>query len=324
MVEYKCDVARVKGSSFFTAMETNADWVALERLEKKGIDRNDEKVDLEVVMTKGEITLADDTIQKAPRKKLLVNGVPRRLVDFAGNFSVVLFAPNDMDLITESPSIRRRFLDTVLSQTDREYRRSLLSYERGLKQRNRILWKIREEGIPRTQLLFWNHLLVKNGDYISKKREELIAFINDQPQLSTNHYSIEYDKSAISEARLEQYKIEEVASATTLVGPHRDDIIINVMNPNSHMPDERELSLYGSRGEQRMGVLWLKLSELTYIQKTRNEKPTLLLDDIFSELDHSHRDIVMEVIQNNQTIMTTADPHYIEGIQNANVIELIQ
>jgi len=136
-------------------------------------------------------------------------------------------------------------------------------------------------------------------------------------------YQLEYDKSSISEARLEQYKVEEVASATTLVGPHRDDMIFKIKKANAkNINAERELGTYGSRGEQRMGVLWLKMAELEYIKDTLGSMPTLLLDDIFSELDHAHRDVVMEVINNCQTIMTTADPHYVENIQGACIIQL--
>src|SRR3990172_6105933 len=90
---------------------------------------------LEAILTRGLIDIGNDHPEKVARKKLLVNGVPRRLIDFAGNFKAVLFGPWDMDLVTESPSLRRKFLDTVLSQVDREYRRSTLSYEKGLRQR---------------------------------------------------------------------------------------------------------------------------------------------------------------------------------------------
>ncbi len=249
-----------------------------------------------------------------PKKRLLVNGVPKRLIDFAGNFKTVLFGPWDMDLVTESPSIRRKFLDTVLSQVDREYRRSILSYEKGLRQRNKLLYRIREEGLSRSQLLFWNQLLIKNGDYISQKREEFINFTNSTPSVNDQKIELKYDRSVISEGRLEQYKNEEVASATTLVGPHRDDFIF--------FQDGRELSAYGSRGQQRMGVFWLKLAELSFIEQKTMEKPTLLLDDIFSELDHVHRDLVMKVANNQQTIITTADEHFVEGFETGDLIRL--
>jgi DNA replication and repair protein RecF len=270
---------------------------------------------LEIVITRGE--------NGWPKKRLLVNGVPKRMVDFAGNFKTVLFGPWDMDLVTESPSIRRKFLDTVLSQVDREYRRASLSYEKGLRQRNRLLFRIREEGIPRSQLLFWNQLLIKNGNYISQKREEFIAFANNTGEVNTNkpistNYQLDYDRSIISEGRLEQYKEEEVAAATTLVGPHRDDFIF--------FDGKRNLASFGSRGEQRMGILWLKMAELDFIEQsgleTSSGRPTLLLDDIFSELDHEHRDIVMKLAKKQQTIITTADEHFLTRFGKIKKIDL--
>ena len=264
---------------------------------------------LEVVLTRGE---------GMPRKRLLVNKIPRRLVDFSGNFKTVLFGPWDLDLVTSSPSLRRRALDMILSQIDREYRRAILSYEKGLRQRNRLLFRIREEGLPRSHLLFWNSLLIKNGDYISKKREEFINFANSLPSVNEQIFTLEYDKSAISEGRLEQYKEEEVFAATTLVGPHRDDMIFKI----GQLGKNRNLDRFGSRGEQRMGVLWFKLAELAYIEQQTEGRPTLLLDDIFSELDREHRKIVMNIIGKQQTIITTADPHFIADLKTVEKISL--
>ena len=295
MVNYNKDLARVKG---ILSNNVLAD-----------------KVNLEALVTRGLIDIGADRPEKVARKRLLVNGVPKRLVDFAGNFKVVLFGPWDLDLVTESPSLRRRFLDTVLSQVDREYRRSILSYEKGVRQRNRLLFRIREEGLSRSQLLFWNQLLIRNGNYISVKREELINFIDSSGfQINGSKLHLTYDKSIISEGRLEQYKEEEVAAATTLVGPHRDDFIFE--------EGERNLASYGSRGEQRMGVLWLKMAELSFIEKSTGERPTLLLDDIFSELDPEHRDTVIGITRNQQTIITTADPHFIGKLKKVEKIEL--
>lgn len=267
---------------------------------------------LEAVLTHGLLDIGSDHPERVARKKLTVNGVSKRLIDFAGNFKVVLFGPWDMDLVTESPSLRRKFLDNVLSQVDREYRRSILSYEKGLRQRNKLLFRIREEGISRSQLLFWNQLLIKNGNYIIAKREEFINFANSQPSLNKQKLRLEYDRSVISDGRLEQYSEEEVAAATTLVGPHRDDFIF--------FEDMRNLAPYGSRGEQRMAILWLKMSELNFIEEKTSERPTLLLDDIFSELDHEHRDIVMNLAGRQQTIITTADEHFLSKKIKADII----
>ena len=231
MVNYDTDISRIKGRT-----------------------KSDGEInDLEVILTRGLIDIGKSAPEKVARKRLMLNGVAKRLLDFAGNFRVALFGPWDLDLVTESPSLRRKFLDTVLSQVDREYRRASLSYEKGLRQRNKLLLRIREEGLSRSQLLFWDRLLVKNGDYIAHAREEFIGFINATSEFDDQSFSLEYDKSAISEARLEQYAEEEVAAATTLVGPHRDDIIFQIRVAKA---ENRNLATYGSRGEQRMGVLW--------------------------------------------------------------------
>jgi DNA replication and repair protein RecF len=301
MVNYEKDLARIKG-----------------RLSNKTI--------LEVIVTRGLIDIGSVRPEKVARKKLLVNGVPKRLIDFSGNLKTVLFGPWDMDLVTGSPSLRRKFLDTVLSQVDREYHRSILSYEKGIRQRNKLLYRIREENVSRNQLVFWNQLLIKNGNYINQRRSEFIEFANaGKSQISNCKYQIEYDQSIISEGRLEQYRNEEIASATTLVGPHRDDFVFlksNTSRTGITSITGRDLASFGSRGEQRMGVLWLKMAELDYIEKQTGERPTLLLDDIFSELDHEHRDTVMEIIKNQQTIITTADPHFVANLKKVEKIEL--
>ena len=130
---------------------------------------------------------------------------------------------------------------------------------------------------------------------------------------------MEYDKSIISEGRLEDYKEEEVAAATTLVGPHRDDMLFRIKNKKFKI--ERDLSSFGSRGEQRMGVLWLKMAELSFVESVSGERPTLLLDDIFSELDERHRKIVIGVVDSQQTIITTTDEH-ITGFKKVEKIRL--
>jgi DNA replication and repair protein RecF len=323
MVNYEKDIARVSGVLSEKTGPVGSSSRSTFLADAAGAQRDSLRSrhpSLEVIITRGLIDIGAERPERVARKKLMINGVPKRMIDFAGNFKVVLFGPWDMDLVTETPSLRRKFLDTVISQVDREYRRSILSYEKGVRQRNRLLFRIREEGIARSQLSFWNQLLIKNGDYISQKREEFIEFVNSRPSPQTTVYSLVYDKSVISEGRLEQYKEEEVAAATTLVGPHRDDMQFKINN--SKLKNERDLAAYGSRGEQRMGILWLKMAELDFIEAKSGERPTLLLDDIFSELDHEHRDIVMEITKNQQTIITTADEHTTVGLKKVEKIEL--
>lgn len=266
-------------------------------------DRDSEiiKYDCQFAIVKSDglqITITD-------RKKFEVNGVPRRQMDFVGKLRAVLFAPQDMELVTGSPSHRRKYLDFVICQKDREYRRCLLSFEKGLRQRNKLLSMIREGLANRSQLYFWDKLLIKNGDYITLKRGEYL-------QSLVGDYTTFYDKSIITEERLKQYEVEEVAAATTLVGPHRDDFVINFSN--------KDISKYGSRGEQRMAILWLKQGEIKFL----GDDPILLLDDIFSELDHKHRELVSNLVRSypGQVIATTADEHLLSEMGEYQIIKL--
>jgi DNA replication and repair protein RecF len=287
------------GKSFRAGLESEMISYDQEIARVKGRIENEEITDLEIVLTRGEVGG-----EKTAKKKFLVNGVSRRMFDFVGKLKAVYFRPEDLDLVTDSPSLRRKYLDMVLGQVDKEYLRNLLSFEKGLRQRNKLLERIREEGVSRSQLLFWDQLLIRTGNYLTNSRGKFIDFCNQQPTTSNKQqikldYQLEYDKSVISPARLEEYAVEEVAAASTLVGPHRDDFCFLLKN--------RELHAFGSRGEQRLGVLWLKLAELEFIYSQTNERPALLLDDIFSELDEKHRELVMEVIPKQQTIITTTD-----------------
>ena len=101
-------------------------------------------------------------------------------MDFAGKLVCVLFRPEDIDLVLGDPSLRREYLDSVLEQIDREYRRCNLSYHKGLRQRNKLMEKIRDGEAQRRQLLFWDELIIKNGEIVSAKREEFINFINNE------------------------------------------------------------------------------------------------------------------------------------------------
>jgi DNA replication and repair protein RecF len=297
------------GKSFRAGLESEMISYDQEIARVKGRIENEELTDLEIVLTRGEVGG-----EKTAKKKFLVNGVSRRMFDFVGKLKAVYFRPEDLDLVTDSPSIRRKYMDLVLGQVDKEYLRNLLSYEKGLRQRNKLLERIREEGIPRTQLLFWDQLLIKTGNYLTNSRAEFLDYCNQNKSIS--NYQLEYDKSVISPARLEEYAVEEVAAASTLVGPHRDDFSFLLKN--------RELHAFGSRGEQRLGVLWLKLAELEFISQKTEERPILLLDDIFSELDEKHRELVLEIIGKQQTIITTTDLDLVEKrfLKGLDILEL--
>jgi len=301
---------------------------------------------LEIIITTGQVGG-----KKVPKKKFLVNGVSKRSTDFIGNFFAVLFSPQDLQLITDSPSLRRKYLNTVLSCVDKEYRRALLVYEKGLRQRNRILERTRERRANLSQLEYWDKLLITNGRIVTEKREELIEFINSKPgflEKDNGEFRMVYEKNEISEKRLKEKQEKEILLGVTLVGPHRDDFVIKLKSKSSKVKatiqsskleelgnistygsrsglrQSRDLSVYGSRGEQRLAVLWLKLGELAFLEEKTSQKPVLLLDDIFSELDQNHRDLVTKIIPNQQTIITTTEEEVVKGkfLKEAKIIKL--
>ncbi|MDP2860544.1 MAG: DNA replication and repair protein RecF [bacterium] len=268
--------------------------------------------------TELEIILTDGESAAKWRKKFLINGVARRQADFLGKFYAVLFAPRSLELITGSPSLRREFFDLAIQPLDKEYNRALSSYVHGLRRRNKLLEAIRDEGADRNQLIFWDELLIKNGNVITAKRCEFVDFLNSR-DVDDGGRQIVYDSSEISRERLNRYQGEEVAAGMTLVGPQRDDFGIETQGGNIRLYGSRgeprisrDVRIYGSRGEQRMAVFWLKIGEMEYVESRTGEKPMLLLDDIFSELDHEHRRKLLEIIPEQQTIITTTDLHFIE------------
>lgn len=258
--------------------------------------------ELEVVITNGQVN------GRSQYKKFLVNGVSKRRVDFAGKLLVVLFSPQDLEIIIESPSLRRNFLDEVLEQTDRDYRVALIAYGKGLRQRNALLELAQNSGIRNgKQLEYWDNLVIENGNIITQKREEFINFLNSSAK-DIFDFVVEYDKSTISVERLLQYQEEEVAAGVTLVGPHRDDFKIFMTNGTKTLHD---VKFYGSRGQQRLAILQLKMLELMFIEKMLGQRPLLLLDDIFSELDESHIKLILSEIGKQQTIITTTHEEFI-------------
>ncbi|OGY17774.1 MAG: hypothetical protein A2900_00165 [Candidatus Chisholmbacteria bacterium RIFCSPLOWO2_01_FULL_50_28] len=275
-------------------------------------------VELEVLLTRGELQG-----KRVAKRRYRIDEVPKRYSDYVGRLVVVVFRPEDLELILGSPSVRRAFLDVVLSQIDREYRRSLVSYEKALVRRNRLLDAIREEGTARTHLAFWDQLIIKHGQVLTQKRMAFVEAIN-RFDAEIDSFRVTYDSSVVSASRLLQYAEQEVAVGYTLVGPHKDDFQIVTSDKRQVTSRGRDLALYGSRGEQRLAVLWLKLAELSYVSQTIGERPVLLLDDILSELDHDHRALVLRILPHQQTIMTTTDLHLVGQTKGIEVVELHQ
>lgn len=288
--------------------------------------------ELEIIWDQRSTSAIASARQGRFSKLYRVNGVGKRLVDFAGLLRVVLFEPQDIEIVADSPATRRRYLDSVLTQTHRDYRVAVAIYERALRRRNKLLFRIKNLGLrikdASAQMEYWDNLLIQNGGIIHERRKKYLEFVSGLPD-QFFPIACDYNHSIISEGRLKRYENEEMAAGMTLVGPHRDDFIVRIVGKKDNMEQSRNAKSFGSRGEQRMAVFTMKMGELEYVRKVgiqegREQSPMLLLDDIFSELDHTNRHRLLEVIPKQQTIMTTTDLHLVqkEHLKGFDLVEL--
>ncbi len=297
MISFGQDVAHVQGLVTEEVEETSGN-----------------KVKLEVTIAQGEAAGGRFI------KRFSVNDVGKSRNHFVGNLPAVLFRPEELDIIVDGPSLRRNFLDSILEQVDADYRVAKLLYDKALRQRNALLGIARETGIRNTeQFSYWDNLLITNGQIITQKRQEVIDSINIAPK-DIFSFTLHYDKSTISQERLWQYKDAEIGAGVTLVGPQRDDFYAT-MPTSAGEQDARE---FGSRGQQRLVILQLKLLHLSFVESRLGKKPLLLLDDIFSELDESHIRLVLEKVSGRQIILTTTHKEFVENLplKKSAMIEL--
>lgn len=261
-------------------------------------------------------------------KAIKVNGLPTRASQLVGQVNVVFFSPEDLNLVSGPPAGRRRYLDITNSQVNHLYLRALQRFNRVLTQRNHLLRQVRERRQPRELLDFWTDELVRAGTYVLRQRLEMIAAVNRSigeiyRQLAgggselrlayetTAAYVEEGQQRLAYRERLAELGDREIEAGVTLVGPHRDDFAFLV--------DGVEASTYGSRGQQRLAVLALRLAEADYMRSQTEEEPILLLDDILSELDTPRRRFVLaRIARAGQSLITTADlgpftPEFLSG-----------
>lgn len=235
-------------------------------------------------------------------KRLKVNGVPRRAVDFVGNLPAIIFYPSDINLVTGPPSLRRWHLDLGLAQVDSEYKKVLTVYEQIVTSRNRVLKRIKEGEGRIDELTFWTRELLKNGQVVAEKRRAFFKFLKTLKKPLGN-FEFEFLESVLTPERLEQYSGREIASTNTLIGPHRDDFRI--------LQNDKNLAHFGSRGEQRTATLAFKLAQLEFMAKVLGKRPILLLDDVFSELDAEHRKAIIDIVKLQQTLIATVELEHI-------------
>ncbi len=282
---------------------------------KAHIQTKEDDLDMELQIIKSE------KFDNASTKKAKINKVVKSMQYFTGVFNSVLFSPSDIQLITGSPSERRKYIDNILSQIDIDYKRSLNNYLQATRQRNKLLENINKGFGGQNEIGFYTDQILNHGRAIQEKRsrmfediEPIVSKYGKDLNNKKTDLKINYKKNEINEERLQEYKSREIAAMTTLLGPHRDDFEI--------LFDGHDISNFGSRGEQRSCVLSLKIAEMEFIEKKKGDKPVLLLDDIFSELDGKHQEAVTNCIENNQTILTsTSTPNFLQD-RELRIIDL--
>lgn len=270
----------------------------LSRVGARLVDDGDGKAEvLELTLTRGLVGGA-----RAQKRLYSVNGAAKRKQNFIGQFLAVVFQPEDMRLIEGSPGRRRSFIDSVLSLTSIDYARSLHVYDQALRRYNRLIDQVRDNKQPHSVLTYWEMLMVKHGEALQADRQEFFTFLRKTK--APFSFDVRYRQSPISQSAVDSHRDRAIAAGHALVGPHKDDF--EVLFPGEGL-ENRELSAYGSRGQQRLGVLWLKLGELQFLEEKKGQQPLLLLDDIFSELDKELEGMVLKLVGKYQTVMTTAN-----------------
>ncbi|MBM4404664.1 MAG: DNA replication/repair protein RecF [Chloroflexi bacterium] len=253
-------------------------------------------------------------------KRIRVNGAPKRAAALIGEVQAVLFEPQDIELVYGSPGGRRRHLDATLSQVDRVLFDELTKYGRVLEQRNPLLKAIREGRAAKNDLHFWDDRLIQSGSAIIAARAQalrelalLCQAVHGELTGGKERLEVVYkpsvpllgegDEAAIAKAfaaQLAAQRERELAQGVSVVGPHRDDF--------SFLVSGVELASFGSRGQQRLATLALKLGEARYMTARTGEQPILLLDDVLSELDAPRRSFLLQNVSGHeQSILTTAD-----------------
>lgn len=267
--------------------------------------------------------VARDDYSNLTNKKVTVNKVAKSVNGFSQILNAVLFSPEDINLITGSPTNRRKYLDFVLIQAINTYKKDLSKYTHVVKQRNKILELLNLENRGKDQLDLWNEQFIVLAEKLHQSREIFVDFTKEHLHKiavtlelgsSPSHIEFEYQKSSVTQARLQSYYEKEVRAMNSLIGPHRDDFSIKA--------DGKDIGEFGSRGQQRTTVLALKMLEIGFIEKFTDERPILLLDDIFSELDDIHRTAIRDIINKQQTIATSAEPVAVLHIKPNKIIPL--
>ena len=219
----------------------------------------------------------------------------------------VLFSPEQIEIMTGPPDRRRKYFNNLLGSFDLVYKKNLINYENALRRRNKILEKPKSESDMRDELTYWNLYLEEQAHYLTSNRQEYVDFLNAHNRVNSKEFLIEYLKDEFNKKRLEESFEREKWYRKTVIGPQKDDFQINQKNESA-----KNLHHFGSRSEQRLAIFWLKFNEIKYLEEKFKNRPLLLLDDVFSELDVKNKKLIIDLVKKYQTVVTTTEIELLE------------
>ncbi len=284
------------------------------------IGKEKAKVEIDYVRKDREGTI---NIEISDKKIFYINGIKqKRLSDIIGKINIVLFYPDNINIIKDGPAERRKFLDIMISQLKPNYLHILNRYLKTLEQRNSYLKQIKFENKREDMLEIWDEKLADLSSQIYKYREEYIEKIKEKIEEIHNQITncgkeeekikISFISSGKTQSefleKLKETRKIDIKRGFTSTGIHRDDFEIYINNKN--------VGIYGSQGQQRTAILSLKLTELNIIYDEIEEEPILLLDDFMSELDENRRTNLTKIIKKNQVFITCTDKMNLDDKKN--------
>ena len=268
----------------------------------------EEESHIEAFIEKNEVPFKIDIhLKKNSPKGIAINKMPiRRASELFGIINIVFFSPEDLNIIKNGPSERRRFIDLELAQLDKVYLSDLSNYNRIVNQRNKLL----KDSYNRQEILetldVWDMQLAHYGKKIIDRRNlfiyqlnEIAGKVHERLTGGKEILNISYEPSNGNvdlEQAIKNNRERDIRMKSTSVGPHRDDICF--------MTDEVDIRKFGSQGQQRTAALSLKLSEIELVKEVTKDTPILLLDDVLSELDKHRQNYLLDSICDVQTLIT--------------------
>ena len=260
-----------------------------------------------IVEKQGKEYQLDSHLKKNRSKGIAINKVPiKKASELFGILNMVFFSPEDLNIIKNGPSERRRFLDAEICQLDKIYLSDLTRYNKILMQRNRLLKDMQHQPQLMETLPVWDMQLVEYGKKLIRRRRqfveelsEIVTGIHRNISGKREELVLRYEPNIDAEFledELNRVREKDRKYAQTSVGPHRDDISFFIRGV--------DIRKFGSQGQQRTSALSLKLSEIELVRQTIHDTPVLLLDDVLSELDSNRQNYLLNSIHDIQTMIT--------------------